>query len=87
MVALMEFIEKVGGPGAINGALGVSATEINGWIANEQVPLQYHLPLWKIAVVHRIDWTPPGCDAFFLRSKVTGHADVPKNAVAVGSFK
>jgi hypothetical protein len=67
---ISQLTQKVGGPEALGQVLRVSASTIKAWILRNTAPVEYHLLLWKIAVVHHVEWAPPDCDAFVLRSKI-----------------
>lgn len=66
---LAELIEKAGGPSAVGRMVRAPEQTVKRWLTANSLPPEYHLPLWKIAVVHRVDWTPPACDAFVLRGR------------------
>lgn len=69
-VKFTDLVEKVGGSIAMANLLDVSITEVEYWRLTNYVPKEHQLSLWKIAVVYRLDWKPPNCNAFVLRSKV-----------------
>ena len=67
---LAELIEKAGGPSVVGRMIAAPEQTVQRWLTANSLPPEYHLPLWKIAVVHRVAWTPPACDAFELRGRV-----------------
>ena len=70
MISLSDFSANVGGVDALGRILNVSAFVVEQWIVAADVPADYHLSLWKLAVVCQIDWAPPTCEHFVLRSRV-----------------
>ena len=66
---LAELIERAGGASAVGRMVSAPEQTVKCWLTANSLPAEYHLPLWKIAVVHRVGWTPPSCDAFELRGK------------------
>lgn len=69
MLALHDLIQQIGGARALSHMLRVPLRDVEHWVITNTLPPAYQLPVWKIAVVHRLEWTPPNCDAFVLRSK------------------
>ncbi len=66
---LSELVARAGGPSAVGRMISAPAQSVEQWLTANTLPAEYHLPLWKIAVVHRVAWAPPECDAFVLRGR------------------
>jgi hypothetical protein len=62
MVSTRDLIRQLGGPGSVARACGVSAPAVSNWIARDGIPVERHIPLWRLALQLGVEWTPPGAD-------------------------
>jgi hypothetical protein len=66
MVSTRDLIQRLGGPGSVARAVGVSAAAVSNWIARDAIPADRHLTLWRLAVQRGVEWTPPAASGFRL---------------------
>ena len=61
-----DLIDALGGATAVAGALGLRRNTVNMWKIRQNIPPEYYLPVWKLAIASGVEWAPPQAEGFAL---------------------
>ena len=70
-MTIKELIKALGGPKLVSGQLGLGMTAVSNWSANDAIPAAHRLTVWRLAIDHEIDWTPPDATGLALVRRST----------------
>jgi hypothetical protein len=57
-------IKALGGATEVATALGARIQTVSNWSARDNIPAEYHLPIWRLAIAKSVSWRPPNSEGF-----------------------
>ncbi len=57
---IRDLINALGGPSVVAAEVGLTVAAVGNWSLRNNLPADYHAPIWRMARKAKVNWTPPG---------------------------
>ena len=77
---IRALIKALGGPTYVANELGVALATVGNWSLRNNIPAEYHIPIWRLAMAKDVAWKPPNTDGVLLAPESTAPPSSPAKA-------